>query len=134
MIDDSTWSSSAVTRCRAASIKRLGSTASPFATARVGERQSRSVFRVTFNSRRRAGKPFAEARLRRDRIVAYVRHLQETEPSKLDDVIVPMTANFFGVSERTVWNALAEDRKLGSAGIIDLGPMTAQWTASTRDQ
>jgi hypothetical protein len=95
-------------------------------TVPIGERQSRPLFMATVNGRRSAGKPFPAARLRRDRIVAYVRHLQQTEPS-LIKVLVAKAAAFYGVDGKTVRNALREDRKLGPGGIIDLGPISMRY-------
>ena len=93
-----------------------------------GERRGATGFVLRWTTRRRAGKPYGAARLRRDRIVAYVRDLQRTEPDKMDEVIVPKAAAFFGTSNKTIWNALREDHQLAPYGIVDLGPMTG-WSS-----
>lgn len=80
-------------------------------------------------SKRGPGKPFADARLRRAKIAAYV---HERHPGrKLDDDIVKEASQFFGVCTKTIWNALKQGRKFG--GLIPLGRIGPLTTWSTAD-
>jgi plasmid stabilization system protein ParE len=61
----------------------------------------------TYLGPRKAGKPPAAARARRRAIADYVHRLrQQAESGKLDSEIVPKAAAHFGISVRSVWNAL----------------------------
>jgi hypothetical protein len=58
--------------------------------------------------KRGRGKPPLANRLKRDRIVAYVEHLQRTKPGRKLSRYVEEAADFFKCDERTVWNAWSE--------------------------
>jgi hypothetical protein len=60
--------------------------------------------------KRHRGKPPLANRLKRDRIVAYVQHLQRTKPGRKLSRYVEAAADFFKCDERTVWNAWTEYR------------------------
>jgi hypothetical protein len=97
-------------------------------------------FLADTTSKRGPGKPFAEARLRRIRIAAYVQELMRAKPgAKVDEEIVEAARQFFGVkSRRTVWNALRQDREFGwLISLGSIGPLTtwstADYTAPTDD-
>jgi hypothetical protein len=90
----------------------------------IGQRGSRT-FVIHERQRGQGGKPFAEARIRRDQIATYVRELQ---PGKLSARVL-QAAVFFGVTEQTVWNALKADRTRLD-GPIDLGPVDLQWMST----
>jgi hypothetical protein len=89
----------------------------------TGWRGTGRTFVAEITTKRRAGKPIAAARMRGDWIVAHVRELQRTD-IKMDDRIVPEAARFFGVSVRTVWNALLQDRKPGPIPLGSMRPFT----------
>ena len=95
----------------------------------TGWRGTGRTFVAQITTKRRAGKPIAAARMRGDWIVACVRELQRTDV-KMDDRIVPMAASFFGVHVRTVWNALAEDRKPGPISLGSMRPITYTHTGT----
>ena len=83
-------------------------------TIPTGWRGTGRGFVADTGGKRRAGKPFAAARMRGDLIVALVRQLQQDKPRrKLDGDIIKQASNAFKVDPKTVWNALRLDRKLG---------------------
>src|SRR5262245_41475577 len=99
-------------------------------TIKTGWRGTGRTFVAQTMGKRRGGKPIAAGRLRVDLIVACVREL-ERDGGKLDACIVPAVADHFGVSIKTVWNALKEDRKPGPISLGWIGPLQRGKTYST---
>jgi hypothetical protein len=94
-----------------------------------GQRGTGRGFVVNGPAPRRRGKPPAEARVRRDHIVQYVRDLEGDGEKRWR--AVELAAEFFKpVTERSVWIMLAEDRERPGLNPIDLGAVTFRWTAS----
>jgi hypothetical protein len=91
-----------------------------------GERGTgRLVIRYS-TAKRGRGKPPLKDKLKRDRIVAYVEHLQRTS-GRLISHDVAAAAEFFGLrDERTVWRAWREYRPVRVTSLPDVewGPPT----------
>jgi hypothetical protein len=97
----------------------------------TGWRGTGRAFIAETGGKRRAGKPFAAARLRGDLIVAYVRQLQRDRPGPrgtFSGQIIMDAAARFKTDTATMWRALRRDRKLGPYEPMPLGPVRLRIT------
>jgi hypothetical protein len=111
MADDSTWLTAttiAITPPARWSTATIAITPPPAFVPGESGTGRLSILYVT--DKRHRGKPPLANRLKRDRIVAYVQHLQRTKPGRKLSRYVEAAADFFKCDERTVWNAWTEYR------------------------
>jgi hypothetical protein len=112
MADDSTWSTATTIAITPPPARWSTATIAitPPPAPKPGECGTGRLTILYVTGKRHRGKPPLANQLKRDRIVAYVQHLQRTKPGRKLSRYVEAAADFFKCDERTVWNARSEYR------------------------